>query len=56
MPTAKPVCGSQLLTLNDHTLVMIDLQSLMAFATRSVDAILLRSNTGLIAAGCRAGR
>ena len=56
MPTAKPVPGSQLLTPKDHALVMIDLQSLMAFATRSVDAILLRSNTGLIAAGCRAGR
>jgi len=56
MPTAKPVCGSQLLTLNDHALVMIDLRSQMAFATKSVDAVLLRNNTGLIAAGCRAGR
>ena len=48
-PIAKPTAGSTLLTPNDHTLVMIDFQSQMAFATHSIDAITLRSNAGLVA-------
>jgi nicotinamidase-related amidase len=50
MPTtayAKP--GAKLLTPTDHTLIMIDFQSQMAFATHSIDAITLRSNAGLVA-------
>ena len=46
--TAKPVPGSRLLTPKDHTLVLIDFQSQMSFATRSIDPIALRNNAGLI--------
>ena len=44
-----PTPGSSLLTPKDHVLVMIDFQSQMAFATRSIDAVLLRNNAALIA-------
>jgi len=47
--TGKPTPGSKLLTPNDHALVLIDFQSQMAFATKSIDAVLLRTNAGLIA-------
>jgi len=47
--TATPTPGSQLLSPNDHTLVMIDFQSQMAFATHSIDAVNLRMNAGLVA-------
>ena len=46
---ATPTPGAKLLTPTDHTLVMIDFQSQMAFATHSIDAITLRSNAGLVA-------
>jgi nicotinamidase-related amidase len=49
MPEAKPLPGKQLLSPTDHTLVMIDFQSQMAFATRSIDAVLLRNNVALVA-------
>jgi nicotinamidase-related amidase len=45
----KPTPGSTLLTPKDHALVMIDFQSQMAFATKSIDAVTLRTNAGLIA-------
>src|ERR1700678_2780195 len=45
---AKP--GKKLLTPKDHTLVMIDFQSQMAFATKSIDPIVLRNNVALISA------
>jgi hypothetical protein len=45
----KPTPGSTLLTPRDHALVMIDFQSQMAFATRSIDAVMLRTNAGMIA-------
>jgi nicotinamidase-related amidase len=45
----KPTPGSKLLSPKDHALVMIDFQSQMAFATKSIDAVLLRTNAGLIA-------
>ena len=48
--TATPTPGAKLLTPTDHTLVMIDFQSQMAFATNSIDPVLLRSNAGLVAA------
>ena len=46
--TATPTPGSQLLTPTDHTLILIDFQSQMAFATHSIDAITLRNNAALI--------
>jgi nicotinamidase-related amidase len=48
-PTAKPTPGSQLLTPKDHALLLIDFQGQMAFASRSIDAIALRNNAGLMA-------
>lgn len=47
--TAQARPGARLLTPQDHTLVMIDFQSQMAFATRSIDGITLRNNAGLAA-------
>lgn len=47
--TATPTAGPLLLTPKDHTLVLIDFQSQMAFATKSIDAIVLRNNAGLAA-------
>lgn len=47
--TATPTPGAKLLTPNDHTLVMIDFQSQMAFATHSIDPVQLRSNAALVA-------
>jgi nicotinamidase-related amidase len=47
--TATPKPGSLLLTPKDHTLIMIDFQSQMAFATKSIDAVALRNNAALVA-------
>lgn len=47
--TAKAAPGKTLLTPNDHTLIMIDFQSQMAFATHSIDAVTLRNNAALVA-------
>jgi nicotinamidase-related amidase len=47
--TAKATPGSLLITPNDHTLIMIDHQSQMAFATHSIDAVQLRNNAALVA-------
>ncbi|MEC5215549.1 nicotinamidase-related amidase [Actimicrobium sp. GrIS 1.19] len=49
MPIAQATAGSNLLTPADHTLVMIDFQSQMAFATKSIDAVTLRNNAALVA-------
>jgi nicotinamidase-related amidase len=49
MPTAKPVPGSKLLSPTDHALILIDFQSQMAFATKSIDAVDLRNNAALVA-------
>ena len=49
MPTASVVPGPDLLSPPDHVLIMIDHQSQMAFATRSIDAVSLRNNAGLVA-------
>ena len=46
---ATPTPGSKLLTPKDHTLIMIDFQSQMAFATKSIDAVTLRNNAALVA-------
>lgn len=47
--TAKATPGSLLLTPRDHTLIMIDHQSQMSFATHSIDATTLRNNAALVA-------
>jgi nicotinamidase-related amidase len=46
---ATPTPGPQLITPTDHTLVMIDFQSQMSFATHSIDAVTLRNNAALVA-------
>ncbi len=47
--TATPTPGPKLLAPKDHTLILIDFQSQMAFATHSIDAVTLRNNAALIA-------
>jgi nicotinamidase-related amidase len=49
MPTAKPAPGKMLLSPNDHTVILIDFQSQMAFATKSIDPVMLRNNAALVA-------
>jgi nicotinamidase-related amidase len=45
---AKAVPGPMLLKPHDHTLIMIDFQSQMSFATKSIDAVALRNNAALV--------
>jgi len=45
---ATPTPGSLLISPHDHVLVLIDHQSQMAFATKSIDAALLRTNVALV--------
>src|SRR3954470_18734200 len=47
--TATPTPGKKLLTPKDHTLIMIDFQSQLAFATHSIEAVTLRNNAALVA-------
>lgn len=49
MPIAKAAPGQALLKPDDHLLIMIDHQSQMAFATKSIDAVTLRNNAALVA-------
>lgn len=49
MPTATSTPGKSLLKADDHVLLLIDFQSQMAFATKSIDAVLLRNNAALVA-------
>ena len=49
MPKATPTPGKLLLSPKDHTLILIDFQSQMAFATHSIDAASLRNNAALVA-------
>jgi nicotinamidase-related amidase len=49
MPNATPVPGKTLLDPKNHILIMIDHQSQMAFATKSIDAVTLRNNAALVA-------
>jgi nicotinamidase-related amidase len=53
MPKAQPTPGKTLLSPTDHALIMIDHQSQMAFATKSIDAVLLRNNAALVAKAAR---
>jgi nicotinamidase-related amidase len=48
MPQAKPTPGPLLLSPADHTLILIDFQSQMAFATHSIDIVDLRNNAALV--------
>ncbi|MDR3465547.1 MAG: hydrolase [Xanthobacteraceae bacterium] len=48
MPTATPTPGSRLLSPSNHALILIDFQSQMSFATKSIDAVLLRTNAALV--------
>lgn len=45
---ATPTPGRLLISPTDHVLVLIDHQSQMAFATKSIDAAVLRTNVSLI--------
>jgi nicotinamidase-related amidase len=54
VPHATPTAGKTLLTPKDHTLIMIDHQSQMAFATRSIDIQELRNNCALVAKAAKA--
>jgi nicotinamidase-related amidase len=49
MPTAKAQPGKALLDPSNHVLIMIDHQSQMAFATKSIDTVTLRNNAALVA-------
>lgn len=49
MPNATPTPGKLLLSPHDHTLIMIDFQGQMSFATKSIDATILRNNAALVA-------
>jgi nicotinamidase-related amidase len=49
MAIAKAAPGKTLLNPSDHTLIMIDHQSQMSFATKSIDAVTLRNNAALVA-------
>ncbi|MGA0530334.1 hydrolase [Hansschlegelia sp. KR7-227] len=46
--SATPTPGKLLVSPTDHALVLIDFQSQMSFATKSIDAITLRNNAALI--------
>lgn len=48
MPDATPAAAASLLTPSNHALIVIDHQSQMAFATRSIDVSQLRTNAALI--------
>ncbi|WDF74589.1 hydrolase [Novosphingobium sp. KACC 22771] len=47
--TATATPGKTLISPKDHTLVLIDFQSQMAFATKSIATEVLRSNAALVA-------
>jgi nicotinamidase-related amidase len=53
MIKAIPQPGKALLSPADHTLILIDFQSQMAFATKSIDAVVLRNNAALLANAAR---
>ena len=46
--TATPTPAKALLDPNNHALVLIDFQSQMAFATKSIAPELLRNNAALV--------
>ena len=46
--TATPTPGSSLVSPANHALILIDFQSQMSFATKSIDVVALRNNAALI--------
>ena len=50
---ATPTPGKSLISPADHVLLLIDHQSQMAFATKSIDTIVLRDNVSLISQAAR---
>lgn len=48
MPTDHPVPSRDRLDPSDHAFMLIDHQSQMAFATKLIDAVVLRNNASLI--------
>lgn len=46
---ASPTPGSKLVNPTDHALILIDFQSQMSFATKSIDAVNLRNNAAMVA-------
>ncbi len=52
-PTAKPAAGSGLLSPHDHALLLVDFQSQMAFAVKSIDTVNLRTNAALVASAAK---
>ncbi|WP_061780901.1 hydrolase [Sphingomonas sanguinis] len=54
MPKATPTPGSSLLSPTDHSLILIDFQSQMAFATKSIAPELLRNNAALVSRAAKA--
>lgn len=56
MAVAIAAPGKTLLDPKNHTLILIDHQSQMAFATKSIDAVTLRNNAALVSkAACEFG-
>ena len=49
MPLATAAPGKTLISPTDHVLILIDFQSQMAFATNSIDPVVLRNNAALVA-------
>jgi nicotinamidase-related amidase len=49
MPQAQAKPGKLLLSPSDHTLILVDHQSQMAFATKPIDPVVLRNNAALVA-------
>ncbi len=49
MSKAESVAGKMPLSPTDHTLIQIDFQPQMAFATKSIDGVVLRNNVALVA-------
>ncbi len=54
MIKATTAPGKTLLNANDHTLILIDYQPQMAFATASVDGVTLRNNVAIVANAAKA--
>jgi len=53
MEQATPTPGKTLLSPPDHILIMIDYQSQMSFATKSIDMVVLRNNAALVSRAAR---
>lgn len=53
MAVAIAAPGKTLLDRKNHTLILIDHQSQMAFATKSIDAVTLRNNAALVSKAAR---